>query len=134
MRLARHVHHRVLAAEAVDRLGDEAGVEGGARRLDLRLAVAAGRLRFFENAAPCPGDAGVAQQRARHGQAASRQVDRGRAVPVLAENRLDRADGVDRAGNQRRGKRCESARSDPLQQAPTAGIPRLPVSRHSVLP
>ena len=50
MRLAAGVHHRLRAAEAVDRLGDEALRPGLARRFDLRDAVAAGGLRRAQQA------------------------------------------------------------------------------------
>ena len=54
----------LVAAEAVDRLGDEALAPDLARALDLGLAAAAARLGFLEDAQIGVADRRVAEQRA----------------------------------------------------------------------
>ena len=57
--------HRLLAAEAVDRRGDEALIPGAPRRLDLRFAIAAGALGRREDPGIGGGERRVAEQAAR---------------------------------------------------------------------
>ena len=59
------IHLRRARREAVDRLGDKAAIEGVASRLDLPLAIAAGRLRLGEDALVGIGGAGRSIQRSR---------------------------------------------------------------------
>ena len=62
MPAARGVHHLLRAAEAVDRLGDEALRPDLARALDLRLAVAAGALGLAQDALVGVGERRVGEQ------------------------------------------------------------------------
>ena len=73
---------------------DEALRPDLSRLLDLRDAVAAGALGFLQHARVGRGQRLVGEQLAglRHGLP-SRQIDRRRRRPVLAEQLLDRADG-----------------------------------------
>ena len=87
------VHHLGGAAEAVDRLGDEALPPGPPRRLDLPLAVVAGGGRLGQQPAPGAGQVEVAEQAARRRHLALRQVKLGRAHPFVLEQG---ADGLDR--------------------------------------
>ncbi len=94
MPLARGVHGGYARAEAVDGLRDEALGPGAARRLDLRLPVAASRLALANQALVGLGELRVAEQAARLGQRAAREVERARAFPLLPEHLLDAFDGL----------------------------------------
>src|SRR6185312_6854106 len=62
---AAPVHLRGPGREAIDRLGDEAAIEGVARRFDLPLAIASGRFRFPKDSLVCLGDSRSGEQGAR---------------------------------------------------------------------
>src|SRR5438552_198407 len=98
---AARIHHRLRAAEAVDRLGDEALRPGLARRFDLRDAVAARALRLAQDARVGLGQRFVREQRAGLRHRAGGEINRGRRRPVLAKQSLHRRDGRVRALDQR---------------------------------
>ena len=81
---AGDVHH-LGGGELADLLGHEPVVPGLPGRLDLLVAVAAGRLRLGQDALVGGGERGVGEPGAGRGHAAAGQVDLGRGVPVLAE-------------------------------------------------
>ena len=83
-----------VSAVGLDGLGDEAAIPGAPGRFDLGLAVGAGGLGFLENPLVGPGQHDVGEARARCRDAAAGQVERGRALPFLTEQRLDPADGL----------------------------------------
>ena len=85
VRPAGHVHD--LGGGEVDRdgLGHEALVVGPPGRLDLLVAVLAGRFGLVQDALVGGGQRGVGEPRARRGHAPARQVDLGRARPVITE-------------------------------------------------
>ena len=101
MALAAGVHDLLGAAEAVDRLGDEALRPGQPRLLDLLDAIAAGAFGLAQHARVGVGQRLVGEQRAGRRQLAAGQVDRGRRRPVRAEQLRDRRDGGVRALDQR---------------------------------
>ncbi len=74
-----------LAAEAVDRLGDEALVERVMRRLALRRAVTAGRFGLGHEAPEEVPQCFVAEPAAGGGRATAGEIDRGAGRPGLAE-------------------------------------------------
>ena len=94
------VHHRLRAAEAVDRLGDEALRPCLARRFDLAHAIAARALRLAQHARVGLGQRLVGEQRAGLRHLAAREIDRRRCRPVFAKERLDGRDGGVRALDQ----------------------------------
>jgi hypothetical protein len=85
VRLAGHVHD--LGGREVDRdgLGHETLVVGPPGRLDLLVAVLAGRFGLVQDALVGGGQRGVGEPRARRGHAPARQVDLGRTRPVITE-------------------------------------------------
>ena len=100
MRFAAGVHHRLRAAEAVDRLGDETLRPDLARRFDLAHAVAAGAFRLAQHARVGLGQRLVGEQRSRLGHLAAGEIDRRRCRPILAEQLFDGGDGGVRALDQ----------------------------------
>src|SRR5206468_2754268 len=78
--------HDFLAVEAIDLLRDEASVPGFARLLDLPLAAGL-RFGFAQDALIALCQRRITEKRPRLWR---RQVNRGRARPVLAEQPLDR--------------------------------------------
>ena len=95
------IHDFLGAAEAIDRLGDEALRPGQARRLDLPDAIAARALGLAQDARVGVGQRLVGEQRAGRRHLAARQVDRRRGRPMLAEQLRDRRDGGAGALDQR---------------------------------
>ena len=87
MTLAAGVHDVLGAAEAIDRLGDEALRPDVARPFDLGVA-AAGALGFAQHPRVSVGERLVGEQRAGRRHRAVRQVDGGRGRPMLAEQLL----------------------------------------------
>ena len=85
VRLAGHVHDLGGGDVAGDGLGDEALVVGPPGRLDLLVAILARRFRLVQDALVGGGQRGVGEPRARRGHAPARQVDLGRARPVVPE-------------------------------------------------
>ena len=85
MRPAGHVHDLGGGDVGGDRLGHEALVVDPPGRLDLLVAVAAGRLGLVEDALVGTGQRGVGEPRTRCGHGPARQVDLGRARPVVPE-------------------------------------------------
>ena len=101
MPLAAGVHDLLGAAEAIDRLGDEALRPGHARLLDLLDPIAAGALGLAQHARIGLGQRRVGEQRADRRHVAARQIDRRRRRPMLFEQLLDGRDGGVRALDQR---------------------------------
>ena len=101
VRLPGHVHDLGGGEVRGDRLGDEALVVGPPGRLDLLVAIGAGRFRLVEDALVGGGQRGVGEQRARRGHLAARQVDLGGARPVVAEQLGDAGDAPADRGHQR---------------------------------
>ena len=85
VRPAGHVHD--LGGREVDRdgLGHETLVVGPPGRLDLLVAVLAGRFGLVQDALVGGGQRGVGEPRARRGHVPARQVDLGRTRPVVTE-------------------------------------------------
>src|SRR5260370_38480743 len=85
MAAAGIVHHRLAAAELVDRLGDETGIPGIPRRLDLGVAIAARRCGLAHHPLIRRRDGRVVEQPTGLRRAATSQLDRRRARPFLPE-------------------------------------------------
>ena len=100
MGLAAHVHHLLRAAEAVDRLGDEALRPGLARGFDLLDAIAAGALGLAQHARIGLGQRLVGEERAGRRHLAAGKIDRRRGRPIVAKEVRDRRDGCIRALDQ----------------------------------
>jgi hypothetical protein len=98
---AARVHDLLGAAEAIDRLGDEAVRPGCARPLDLRNAIAAGALGFFQDAQIGRGECLVGEQRNGRRHRVVGQIDRRRGRPVCAKKLGDGRDRRVRALDQR---------------------------------
>ena len=94
--------HDVLAIEAIDCLRDEAAIPGLARLFDLPLAATL-RLGFAYDTPIGFSQRRIAKERSRLGR---RQVDLCRAWPMLAEQALDRDDGLRDARDHRISVRC----------------------------
>ena len=88
------VEHLVRAAEALDRLGDEAAIVRRARGLDLLDAIPTCSLRFLEDALVGVGKAWVLEEAAGRWRLAALEIDRGRARPGAREKLGDPRDGV----------------------------------------
>ena len=85
VRPAGHVHDLGGGHVGGDRLGDETLVVDPPGGLDLLVAIVARRFRLVQDALVGGGQRGVGEQRAWRGHMAVRQVDLGRARPVVPE-------------------------------------------------
>ncbi len=130
------IHQRVRAVEAAHRFGDEAAIPGGASGLDLALAIAAGGFGVAEHARIGCGELAIAKERRGFRHAATRQINRGGARPVLAEERRDRDERLDDPRHERIPVlRIAQCRLEHLAQAERAVVaeeehPRVERARH----
>src|SRR5579885_3321206 len=100
------VHQLFAAVEAIDGFGDEALVPGAPRRLDLRLAAAAGRLRGLDDPRIGLGEGRIAEESAGLRHLPVRQINGGRSRPFRLE---ELPHGLDR-GRDARDRRIAAAR------------------------
>ena len=91
MPLPRHVHDLSPVQVGADGLGHESVIERAARRLDLHVAVSAGRLGFVQDSLVGRGQGRIGEP-GPGGRHPAREVDLGRGGPVIAEDWLGGGD------------------------------------------